>query len=56
MSSIYLGKVENNSHTATRSTDNTSLGVLRPIADVSPLGLLLIILVNLLVLGLFILA
>lgn len=48
--------MEKNPYMAIALTVDTSLGVPRSIAAVSPLGLLLIILVNLLVLGLFIIA
>ena len=52
----YQSKVGTNANIATRTLVNTAAGRFRPIAVISLLNLILIILVNLLVLGLINLA
>ena len=52
----YQSKVGTNTNTAIRFLVNTAAGIPRPIAVASLLNILLIILVNLLVLGLIIIA
>jgi hypothetical protein len=53
---LHYGKVGTNANIGTRFLVSTTYGILRPIAVASLLNILLIILVNLLVLGLIILA
>ncbi len=56
MVALYQSQVGNNLHIATSSSLNTGSGVFGLVSGISLLGLLLIILVNLLFLGLLIIA